>query len=78
VVWVSRSAGSGGERVAATECPVSLISGESRVAFEEWLAGRRLGGQKDLKLRTARTVDAWLTLEVEREALEVKSNGDRE
>lgn len=73
---MSRKADARGERVAATECPVSLISGASRIAVEEWLAGRRLGKHGDLGREPARKVDAWLTLEVEREALEAKGDGD--
>jgi hypothetical protein len=76
VVWVSRQAGTRGERVSTTECPVSLISGESLAAVEEWLAVRRLGGPLDVGARPARTIDAWLALEAEREGLETNSNAD--
>ena len=76
MVWVSRHAATRGERVSTTECPVSLISGESRAAVEEWVAVRRLGGLSDVSARPARTIDAWLVLEAEREGLETNSDAD--
>jgi hypothetical protein len=53
-----------------------MVSGESRAAVEEWLAARRLGGSRDLQALPARTVEAWLALEVEREAAERQRDGD--
>ena len=75
VVWVSRRANGRGERVSTSECPVSMVSGESRAALEEWLAQRRIGGSADPREVPARTLDAWVTLDVEREAMEANSDG---
>ena len=75
VVWVSRHGNGRGERISTSECPVSVISGESRAALEEWAAVRRLGSAGELTAKPARTVDAWLTLDTERAALEEKNDG---
>ncbi|MCB9385103.1 MAG: hypothetical protein H6509_10835 [Bryobacterales bacterium] len=76
VVWASRETGARGERVSTTECPVSAISGESRAAVEGWLAELRIGTVGEVERRPARTVDAWLTLAVEKEAAERQRDGD--
>jgi hypothetical protein len=76
VVWVSRGKDARGERMATTECPVSLVSGTSRAVLDEWLAAGRLGGPRDLHALPARTVEAWLALEVERETAERHRDAD--
>lgn len=73
-MWAGRRANSRGERVAADECPVSLITGGSRAALEEWWTLRRLGGVRFSAAEAARKVDAWLTLESELETLEAEND----
>ena len=75
MVWASRRANARGDRVAANECPVSLISGDSRAAVEEWLVRRRIGGGGWSLNDPARQVDAWLALENELESMEANGDG---
>lgn len=76
-MWVSRRAGGNGERVSTDECPVSLVTGASRAAVDEWVARSRIGYHGDLRGMPAKTVDSWLTLDVEREALGRTDDAER-
>ncbi len=59
VVWV------GPDGAAATECPVSLVTGESAALVEDFCAHRTVGGGADVLAWPARRVDAFLVLEGE-------------
>ncbi len=67
IVW-------GRGQTQATECPKSLVTGESLSLIEEFFVRRRLGMRDSLELE-ARKVDAFLILqdEMEREERDVET-----
>ncbi|MCG8650845.1 MAG: hypothetical protein MI861_13485, partial [Pirellulales bacterium] len=75
-VWLSRLAFRGEPRVSSTECPVSVVSGESAAWVQLFLASERFGDASALKERPAREVEAMALLEAERQKWRAATHGE--
>ena len=77
VVWVSSVRTVGEPRLSLTECPVSVIRGESWSYVEGFFAHLALGGDGDLLEWPARRVDAYTLLHAELTKEESKRDAER-